>query len=119
MTTIEPSKLLAYALAALGEIESGQAAASGRVRAPGAADVVAHLAAAGVDSTLEDVAAVLRVAIEDLGLATGVVGSEDGVVRDARSLHLTLAGSRWLWAAASASSPAAEEKERPHGAVDE
>src|SRR5438067_11721180 len=87
---------LAVVLAAIGELEAELLVSKQKVRTPHADDVVKHLARAGIEKDRAAVVAALKVAIGELGLATGVLAPGQDGQPDSRSLHLTMAGVRWL-----------------------
>src|SRR4051812_3843877 len=91
-----PLNVLAMVLAAIGELEAEKLVSKRGARTPNATDVVTRLEAVGVTLGRPEVVETLRVAITDLGLATGVLAAGDDGAPDARSLHVTMAGVRWL-----------------------
>ncbi len=91
-----PLDILAMVLAAIGELEAEKLVSKRGARTPNTADVLARLEQAGVPLTRHEVVETLRVAITDLGLATGVLAAGEDGQPDARSLHVTMQGVRWL-----------------------
>src|SRR5438552_10864234 len=87
---------LAVVLAAIGELEAELLVSKQKVRTPHADDVVKRLSQAGIEKDRAAVVETLKVAIAELGLATGVLAPGQDGQPDARSLHLTMAGVRWL-----------------------
>jgi|GEM_PF-6735834 hypothetical protein len=87
---------LAVVLAAIGELEAEALVAKRGGRAPHAADVVKRLEQEGITMQRADVVAAVKVAISEFGLATGVLAPGEDGLPDARSLHVTMAGVRWL-----------------------
>ena len=91
-----PQGALAVVLAAIGELEAEKLGSKRGARTPHATDVAKRLEEAGVPMNRQEVVDALKVAIDDLGLATGVLAPGDDGLPDARSLHVTMAGVRWL-----------------------
>ena len=95
---VDPAPLgtLAVVLAAVGELEAEKLLNRRGAKTPNASDVVVRLQDAGVAIDHGVVVETLRIAISDLGLATGVLSVDASGKTDARSLHVTMAGVRWL-----------------------
>ena len=87
---------LAMVLAAVAELESEAVTSKRGGRAPHAADVVKRLEQVGVTLEHGGVVRAMRAAVDELGLATGVFTTDQHGHPDARSLHVTMAGVRWL-----------------------
>jgi len=87
---------LALMLAAVGELEAEAVTSKRGGRAPHADDVVKRLERAGVTLERDGVVRAMRVAADELRLITAVFTTAIDGTQDARSLHLTMAGVRWL-----------------------
>jgi hypothetical protein len=92
----EATEGLAVVLAAVAELESEAVTSKRGGRAPHAADVVKRLEQVGVTLDHDGVVRAMRAAVDELGLATGVFTVDQDGRPDARSLHVTMAGVRWL-----------------------
>ena len=91
-----PSDALAVILAAIGELEAENITNRQGSRAPHASDVQKRLEQVGVSMDRVRIVETLRVAIGELGLATGVEALGEDGKPDMRSLHVTMNGVRWL-----------------------
>src|SRR5438093_11634113 len=104
---------LALVLAAVAELEAEAVTSKRGGRAPHADDVVKRLDQAGVTIDRGKVVRAMRVAVDELGLATGVFTSAPDGQADARSLHVTMSGVRWLRSQVRAPQPS----DAPHAAT--